>query len=66
MTPLQVIMLAHETRKSQTAFLSAMRGEEGSLMDRYKTMTELEEKLDAAIKPYVDYHRSIQEGDHDS
>lgn len=66
MTPLQVIMLAHEVRKAQRAYLSAAKGE-SPLMDRHTVMVELEEQLDAAIQPYVNYHRAIelQEADHD-
>lgn len=65
MTPLQVILLAHEVRKAQKAFQSALKGET-PLMDRHSVMVELEAKLDAAIEPYVNYHRSLelQETDH--
>lgn len=67
MTPLQVILLTHEVRKAQKAFLSAMKGE-SPLMDRHSVMVELEERLDAALGPYVNYHRALelQEADHDS
>jgi hypothetical protein len=65
MTPLQVIMLTHEMRRAQKAFNSALKGE-SPLMDRHTVMIDLEDQLDAAIEPYVNYHRSIelQEADH--
>lgn len=65
MTPLQVIMLAHEMRKAQKAFNSALRGE-SPLMDRHTVMVDLENQFDTAIEPYVNYHRSLelQEADH--
>lgn len=65
MTPLQIIMIAHEMRKAQRAFLSSMKGE-SPLMDRHTVMVDLENQFDAAIEPYVNYHRSLelQEADH--
>lgn len=67
MTPLQVIMLAHRMRLAQKAFQSSLRGE-SPLMDRHSVMVELENQLDAAIQPYVDYQRAIdlQEADHEA
>lgn len=66
-TPLQVIMLAHRMRQAQKAVQSSLKGE-SPLMDRYNVMAELENQFDAAIEPYVSYHRAIelQEADHDS
>lgn len=62
MTPLQVIMLAHEMRQAQKAFQSSLRGET-PLMDRHQVMVELEDKLDAAMMPYVNYHRAMEAQD---
>lgn len=61
MTPIQIIMLAHQMRQAQKAV-------QASLMDRYRVMAELEDQFDAAIIPYLNYHRAIelQEADHDS
>lgn len=64
MTPLQVIMLAHKMRQAQKAFQASLKGET-PLMDRHSVMVDLEDKLDAAIEPYVDYYRNTQEADHD-
>lgn len=64
MTPLQVIMLAHKMRQAQKAFQASLKGET-PLMDRHNVMVELEAQLDAAIEPYVDYYRNMQEADHD-
>jgi hypothetical protein len=58
-TPLQVIMLTHEVRKAQKAYLSAAKGET-PLMDRHTVMADLEDKLDAALGPYVNYCRSLE------
>jgi hypothetical protein len=65
MTPFQIIMLAHRMRQAQKAFNAALRGE-SPLMDRHTVMIDLENQFDAAIEPYVNYHRSIelQEADH--
>lgn len=67
MTPLQIIMLAHQMRQAQKAYLSAANGDT-PLMDRHTVMVELEGQLDAAIEPYVTYQRALelQEADHDS
>lgn len=67
MTPLQVIMLGHEMRLAQKAFQASLKGEP-SLGTRLMTMAELEDKFDAAIEPYVNYHKAVelQETDHDS
>lgn len=68
MTPLQVIMLAHKMRQAQKAFqvvLSSGEAMDPPLMDRHSVMVELEAQLDAAIEPYVDYYRNMQEADHD-
>lgn len=59
MTPLQVIMLTHQMRQAQKAYLSAAKGE-SPLMDRHTVMVELEEQLDAALEPYVRYFRSLE------
>jgi hypothetical protein len=59
MTPLQVIMLTHEMRRAQKAFNSALKGE-SPLMDRHAVMVELEERVDAALEPYVNYARSFE------
>lgn len=64
MTPLQVIMLAHKMRQAQKAFQASLKGEP-SLGERHAAMADLEDKLDAAIEPYVDYYRNTQEADHD-
>jgi len=52
-------------RQAQKAFNAALRGE-SPLMDRHTVMIDLESQFDAAIEPYVNYHRSIelQEADH--
>lgn len=65
MTPLQIIMLAHRMRLAQKAFQSSLKGE-APLGERHKAMVELEDQLDAAMQPYIDYHRSmeLQEEDH--
>lgn len=70
MTPLQVIMLAHRMRQAQRAFqevLSSGEAMDPPLMERHSAMVDLEDQFDAAIEPYVSYHRSIelQEADHD-
>lgn len=68
MTPLQVIMLAHKMRQAQKAFqevLSSGEAMDPPLMERHSVMADLEDKLDAAIEPYVDYYRNMQEADHD-
>lgn len=59
MTPLQVIVLAHEMRKAQKAYLSAAKGE-SPLMDRHTIMVDLEDKLDAALEPYVNHYHAIE------
>lgn len=68
MTPLQVIMLAHKMRQAQKAMRIAWSAGEAvdpPLMERHSVMVELEDKLDTAIQPYVDYYRNTQEADHD-
>lgn len=68
MTPLQVIMLAHKMRQAQKAFQEVFSSGEAMdppLMERHSVMVELEAQLDAAIEPYVDYYRNMQEADHD-
>ncbi len=59
MTPLQVIMLAHKMRQAQKAFQASLKGEP-SLGERHAAMADLEDKLDAAIEPYVDYYRATE------
>lgn len=67
MTPIQIIMLVYQMRQAQKAVQASLKGET-PLMDRYRVMAELEDQFDAAIIPYLNYHRAIelQEADHDS
>jgi len=68
MTPLQVIMLANKMRQAQKAFqevLSSGEAMDPPLMERHSVMVDLEDQFDAAIEPYMDYYRNMQEADHD-
>lgn len=55
-------MLAYEMRLAQKAFQSSLKGET-PLMDRHQVMVELEDKLDAAMVPYINYCRVMEAQD---
>lgn len=65
MTPMQVIMLAYRMRQAQKQFQSSLKGE-GGLGKRLVEMADLEDQFDAAITPYIEHAKNLNEGiDHE-